>query len=191
MRARLLATTVGVLLGLAVLPVLSTSATAGQTSAGGRFCTVGPYGNPVDGCAPVLPDSPPMPPRNPDFGIAFGVPAGTPPNQVDGLDSNMRQGIALLGAASVAPDPGQAAQDRAQAQAAFMSAANAIAGVPLQQPMVGFIDPVNGSFVVSPDQWRVDVGNDLTNGLILLRQNQPDQAMADFEAADTLLIQNR
>ncbi|HEX4702248.1 MAG TPA: hypothetical protein VH352_08995, partial [Pseudonocardiaceae bacterium] len=190
-RRKLIVAVLGVVLGLAGLgqPAVSTAAQTAPT--GDNICVVNPLGNPVDGCASILPWH--IGPPNPchcDYAVIIGVPGKTPPATVDRVDKDVAQGMLLLGEAAVSGDPGQAQQDTAQAQAAFTDAATAIGSGQFVQPMVGFIDPAKGTFTVWDNQWRVDVGKHLTNGLSLLQQRQTTAGMAELASAYTELDQN-
>jgi hypothetical protein len=165
------------------------SAAVGPT--GDNSCFTKPGGNPVDFCTIVLPIHPGPPnPCHCDSAFAPGLPSGTPAGTTNRVDTDLANGIGLLGTAATTTDPGQAQQDRNQAQAAFADAATAIGAAPLGQPTVGYIDPNSHAFVSYPNQWRVDVGNYLTNGLLLMRQGQTTSAMSDFQAAYTELDQH-
>ena len=182
MRARLVAVlaALGILLGLVTAP--ATATTPPPPPPGASLCSIGnlltgnaPDDAPTDVCASVVPTT--IASCHCDYAFDYGT--VEPP-----VGGDIVQGIHLLGEANVTGDPA----DRSAAQADFAAAANAVGGAQLGQPTVGYIDPVTGSFVPHPDQWRVGVGNHFTNGLNRFRQGQPTAGMNEFDTAYQELI---
>jgi hypothetical protein len=177
---------VAVLLGLPGGPA-NAQVTVGISTAG--LCTTD--GNIVGECVKVTgiglgSDPEPDQCQKCVYAVALAM-TGVPAGQHAPLNKDLGTGVALLGQAAVAAKPDQAAELRAQAQAAFVAAGAEVGKTPLGKPGAGYVDPDTGAYVPEKAGWRIDVADLLSDGLNLLRSKPTTKAVAeamnDFDAA--------